>query len=261
MSNLKIKSTIGIGDIIIIYSYFKTIEKIYDSLVYIPNTGLFNLRGPEYNIFIVDFFNWLKDNNKFEISLIEDPSAVNFNIKTCIGNPIEYLTPIDLSNKLFDKSDIIDEYICVNTKIRIDMSIQYNLEQFINTLSEMSSKYKIVIMGEKSIPSTWENDCLMQKNCITSIYNKLKTLDNVIDLTLEKELTLNPNLNQILNDLTVYKNAKLNINIGNGGNLILSGIVGKCVNMTAYLNFYNRLLFDSINVSDFNQFLNTIKTI
>ena len=68
-------------------------------------------------------------------------------------------------------------------------------------------------------------------------------------------------MEKLLFSLNIYKNAIFTINIGWGGNTIISGISGKCINLNWQNILYDKLLCDSINIhtSNIEEFYRQLK--
>jgi hypothetical protein len=86
------------------------------------------------------------------------------------------------------------------------------LKEFCNNYK---SKYQIVLLGERTFPSTYEGNI----DGIRTIYNELINLNNnnqIIDLT-KDSIYNNLNFNEYLVDMKIINNARLNVIFGCGG--------------------------------------------
>lgn len=155
-----------------------------------------------------------------------------------------------------------EEYIIFHTKCRHTSRENYTLlKQKIKTFcSNFKTSYKIIIMGERLFPRTYEVDV----HGITTVYTELlelKNNNNIVDVTSEMIYT-NLNYDNYKNDVKLITSAKCNICFGQGGQLCTSLIFGKSV-----IFYYTVYDFDKINLqnnhhfqcSDTDVFLNLVQ--
>lgn len=123
---------------------------------------------------------------------------------------------------------IKEPYIVITTKVRDFSHSKYlkTKDIFINILKSLSTKYKIVVIGEKLIEDTIEN----RELSIFSIYKDIvQNIENVIDLTEETISSKEnpPKLDKIRKDCDLMNKANCVITLGDGGNVVLALSVAK----------------------------------
>jgi hypothetical protein len=128
---------------------------------------------------------------------------------------------------IIPKVNITGEYLVFHTKLRLSNGCNYNRVQrdVAEFCSTFKTDYKIIILGERTFPSTWEGDI----HNIQTLYTELLLLKNnndVIDLSVE-EIYNSLDYNEYKKDLLLIKNAKCNICIGQGGQLCSSLMFGR----------------------------------
>lgn len=133
-------------------------------------------------------------------------------------------------NDIIPKVDISGEYLIFHTKLRLERNISYSVvrQEVALFCSHFKTDYKIIILGERTFPTTYEGDY----HNIQTLYTELLLLKNnndIIDLSVE-EIYNNLDYTEYKKDLLLIKNAKCNICIGCGGQLCSSLMFGK----TAY---------------------------
>jgi hypothetical protein len=151
----------------------------------------------------------------------------------------------------------LDEYIIFHTKCRHTRDENYSVfKQIIARFcSNNTSKYKIIIMGERIFPHTEEVDV----HGITTVYNELIELKNhndIIDNSIEN-IYSNLDYDNYKKDIKLIQNAKYNICFGLGGQLCTSTIFGKStivyckVNQTLNTHNFKKNNFFCNNLNDF----------
>lgn len=128
------------------------------------------------------------------------------------------------------------QYIVITTKIRGLASSVFNSlsSEFWSALQQLSTKYKIVVIGERNIEPNreYQNPAVM----ISSIYDQIIRIvkpENLLDLTVPGFGITAPNLNQIRQDCLIMKEAKLVITFGIGGNVWMSSAVANTIGFRA----------------------------
>jgi hypothetical protein len=125
------------------------------------------------------------------------------------------------------------EYIVITTKIRyIDRpSLDKIIPDFWRALNKLSSKYKIVIMGEREVEMC--PDYLGHGiNQIYGIYDEMIqniNPDSVIDLSIPALGITSPTLSQIQQDCLIMSEAKFVITLGIGGNFCMAMAVANLI--------------------------------
>lgn len=147
-----------------------------------------------------------KDNVENNIKINQDIVNLTYTIKNHSLSEYFNLRPI------YDF-----DYIVFQTKGRflksllLPKNIKNSLE---NKISKLTSKYKIILLGEKQNEKNYEN--------IYSILQNLKKNNEVIDMTTDKKLHINVEWDIFIRDISILHYSKLNINIGLGGNFVMS---------------------------------------
>lgn len=218
-------TALGIGDIILTLILLK--NKLINESVFI---NLF---------FFVDNFWYPNPSNalKFRISLINHILEQNKNIDKKIlytyydnkntnylNQHLDYYKYLDHPEKwhlnLNCQTIIEDPYIVFHTKARFHKSfdmIQFR-KKLIDLCKRIKSKYKIILLGERNFPNTFETNYIN----LTTIYQELLTLktnNNVIDMTLES-IYNELDIDNYFKDIGVVSNAKYNMLVGMGGLLV-----------------------------------------
>lgn len=270
MKQFGIKIAVGLGDAIFIAAALNKVKDNYDTIYINPKWELaqeYKNNGKEYSEFYLQILKLLFNDPKFVI----DDKSKNFEYITTYSIFNGMLTPV--LPRFYDvlkseKPNIIDgDYICITTKVRQLDVLLYNeiKNDFISILTEISKKYKLVLIGEQIIEMNNEYN-IFGNNYIYSIYNDVVKVDNVIDLTIPKLGITVPDLEHLKQDCSIMNNAKCVVTLGCGGNFVLASAVAN--KLIAYkkdqyqfveLAFENNENFMAIN--DGNLFLEKLKTL
>jgi hypothetical protein len=160
-----------------------------------------------------------------------------------------------------------EEYIVITTKIRyFDRNTFYRLAPKIwNTLTALSKRYKIVILGERVVEMC--PDYLAHgANQIYGIYDQIIAnlpADRILDLTISALGISAPTLAQIQQDCLIMKEAKFTMTLGIGGNFCMAMA---CANLIGYRidnvkitdDIFSRRYNDAVVVKDFDVFIQTM---
>lgn len=120
-----------------------------------------------------------------------------------------------------------EEYIVITTKIRGIQKHKFLLEsiKLWKALSQLSSKYKIVILGEREVEKTFEYKRL--PDLVYGIYEQIIaniSTNRIIDLTIPSLGNTPPNISKIQQDGLIMQQAKCVITFGLGGNVWLAAV-------------------------------------
>lgn len=114
-------------------------------------------------------------------------------------------------------------YIVLTTRIRSADIYKIYVEQrkaFYKILRNLSSKYKIMIMGERKL---WMGNVLGGKyHCIYEDIMERSGGMGFIDLSIEPDRIARPNLKSMMTDSTIMNGAKAVVTLGDGGNYALA---------------------------------------
>jgi len=213
----------GVGDVIVSRSMLMYLNepKIKVAL----NYDVLRFKGGEcYRGFITEFSKIVfSGDDRFEF----DPMPREYPKKTWADFWNDGLRPqyLDLSSSLCSGESLeCGPYVCLHTKVR---GFPYSeiREQYLRVLEDSLKKYKLVLIGEREIELN--DEYKMPEVKVSSIYEDLKGLGNVMDFTIPKLGLTPPTIGQVRQDCKYMNEAKANIVIGVAGNLSLSGCVGK----------------------------------
>ena len=263
---LELKTCVGIGDLIFIYSYAEQVKHIYSEIKICPEYSILSA----YRSGSKESYDFSK---KFVAFLFSEPYYILG--EHCNSKPLTLSWDlfnsdikaqyVDLRSKLClpEKIDIgTDNYIVINTKIR-DFDIRFwnkTKNDFFKILRSTSKK--IVLMGERRIGINKEQN-------IYTIYDDLKdALYGIDHLDFTKEVILDyPNFDELRRDLTIIRDAKASINFGASGMAVLSPTVAdvsigyRLDNYTFFDDFLLGINKNSLvtnNIEDFLRFTSGI---
>jgi hypothetical protein len=247
----------GIGDILLRLLCIKNnliTKKFYINLNYFtkPYYGMDPINMFEFRVKL--FIDILKYNN-IPYEMIIFFFSKNYDLNTHI--PYELIENYNLKFGDTNENVELDEYIIFHTKCRHTKGENYSIlkrdiKQF---CSNNKSKYKIIIMGERTFPHTEEVDI----HGITTVYNEVvefKNNNDIIDKSIE-DIYSNLDYNNYKNDIKLIQNAKYNICFGLGGQLCTSIIFGKStivyckVSQDLNTNNFKKKNFYFTNIKDF----------
>lgn len=215
----------GLGDNIIARIIFDTVKHEFDQIRISHDKNIIKVwkeNNPAHISFLNDIGILLFSQPPFYFEKTQHPAIVTFdtiqNYKPIAKPNLQHLlckgTPLDID----------DEYICITTKVRmvskhkfLPLSIQ-----FWEALKQLATKYKIVVMGERSIEEFSIYRKSMSENITYSIYDQIIANvpeERIVDLTVPSLGVIAPTLSNIQQDGLILQQSKLAICLGNGGNL------------------------------------------
>ena len=220
---------VGIGDLIICKAMLTSVS---DPCVNITlDESLLPLRGGEsYRSFISNFSSLLFQSPKFSFKGIKTGNSIGWDDLYRGGiRPI----PLPLQGQLCaGRKPCEDKYVCVYTKIR-----DYNRGLFDRGQSKIRAaletlvrKYKVVLLGEREIERNVEYITLTP-SAVYSAYSMVSDFPQAIDLTIPKLGMTSPNIDKFIQDCAIMAGAEVTINIGVGGNLLISSAVGRSMSL------------------------------
>lgn len=221
------------------------------------------------------YFNDLLNALEFRIRLLNDLECdVGYVFSTDLNkNNVSYLhmvkthtNSMKIRKQICDVTyDVAEKYVCFHTKLRLSANLVHKIPGIKTRLRDFytnfSSKYVILLLGEKIFPNTVEGN----QHGITTIYDELLNLRNnncVIDLT-ENSIYDNLSYDNFKRDVDIIKNAECNVSVGCGGTFCMEITLGKknIVYLdTLDLSFYfktNRF-DDTVLHTDLNSFFDDI---
>jgi hypothetical protein len=229
---MKIKVNMGIGDLLLIRAMLDYKRDSYSKIYITPNTEFFDkLRTTEYkNGPIKDYIKWLFDDPSY-YKIDNNLTYPRKNTETLFWeDKIQFKGPQYMRDKFCKgKSLNIGDYVTITTKIRAINKKKYESikEEFFKTLSKVSEKYKVVILGEKTLPD-WTEYKDGTTNDVFVIYDdiiKYLPKDNIIDMTIDT--IHDSSLKQLQQDCVYLRDAYQNIILGLGGGFCLTLVAGK----------------------------------
>ena len=222
---------LGIGDIFfdILFIQEKLVKSpIIINLKYFVNDDWYPkpINALEFRILLLKDI--LKNHNTLSINDIKFIYTENKNINMLDLQKINNIK-LNIKNDFLNYDIKYKDYIIFHTKLRFNRGYNYeNIKNNIKVFCESyKTKYNIILLGEQEFPNTIEQKI----HGITTIYDELlllKNNNNVIDLTI-KEIYNNLDYNIYKKDLSIIKNAKYNICIGQGGQLCSSILFGNAL--------------------------------
>lgn len=242
MNKLEISINAGIGDNIITRIFCDAIKSRFDEIRISHNRKIvehFRNGDPAYYDFLNDLGNtlfseppYVFDHNQYPSLKIYDmvqglnihPQAPNIDHVLCKG------TSLDTGG---------EPYIVITTKIRgMDRHSFYPKSiKLWKVLKQLSSKYKIVILGEREVERNKEY--ALHPSIIYGIYDQIISnlpLERIIDLTVPSLGITIPNIDKIKQDCLIMKEAKFVITLAVGGNtwlaLAVANVIGFKLNST-----------------------------
>lgn len=230
----------GVGDLILIKSMLDFTKDRFSKVKISLNTPLFDsIRSKDYkNGFIKDYFEMLFTPPFYEITKNLKQQKREDSMLYSLDK-IKTVLPQHLRDLMCDGTplDIDEPYVTINTKIRcLDKSSYDGIKNdFFRILKDISTRYKIVILGEKKLPN-WKEINVMFKDIYLMYDDIIKNIskERIVDLTFET--VENGSVSNIKQDCLIMKNAKNNIFMGIAGNWCLCQ---SCGNSISYFKIYN----------------------
>ena len=225
MKQISTSICIGLGDNIIARMIFDTVKHEYDEIKISHDAGVireYKNGDAAYMAFLQEIGNLLFTEPPFSFSTQQYKPIITL-------NTIQNFSPIVKPNLQYllckgSPLNIDEEYICITTKVRmIPKKLFLPLSPLLwKVLKRLSNKYKIVIMGERSLNEGIAYRRALPENVVYGIYDQIMVnlpAHRIIDLTVPSLGIVAPNLVKIQQDGLIMKNAKCVIALGDGGNL------------------------------------------
>lgn len=229
---LKIKVNMGVGDLLLIRSMLDYQKDKYSKIHITPNATFFDvLRTPEYKDgFIKDYIEMLFKDDYYVID--NNQSYPRKNTETLYWeNKIPFVGPQYMKDEFCKGAPLnIGKYLTLTTKIRaLDKSHYEKIKKdFFNVISLISNKYKIVVIGEKTLPD-WPEYKNGTTPDVFMIYNDIMSFlpkENIIDMTYNCTKS-GSTLSQLQQDCVYMRDAYYNIILGLGGGFCLAMTCGR----------------------------------
>lgn len=282
MSDYRIATYTGIGDILYTRAYLELLKSKYnrifvsvfkDQLCWRDGGGPHDVTN--YLSFLKDLFGWIFSlENCFYVDLEAYGYPVLAWHEVCSTNRLQVIKP-NLTGYLntvvpTPEYAAYDDYIVILTKAR-----WFSLGMFASicrpiwdAITAKSQKYKIIILGERVLEPNYENR--YHGASISSLYPYImKNLpnENMIDLTVPALGITSPNIDKFKNDCYLINKAKACITFGFGGGFCMATSFGKAL---CYYNcqdqfvndiFHNGWVDGSLVTNDIQLFINAINNI
>jgi hypothetical protein len=233
---LDIYSAVGIGDLIHYRGLLDNLLPYYDVININLCLNLLNEYKPDNKneniIFLDNIANLIFNNEKYNIVLNYTDNHIPTHVFQQQNN-VDCNIP-NLVNEFCNENNIIDgEYIVLTTKARsIDRQLFLSRKDtFCSVLNDISKKYKIVLLGERSVEMNKEYQHIGINN-IFSIYEDIVDYlnkDNLVDLTIPALGITIPNIENLKKDCSIMKDAKKVITFGVGGNFSIALTVSSAI--------------------------------
>lgn len=245
MSNLEIGIPTSLGEIITIKQHLDAVKSKYDQINICYATGLWDsclhTDAPDWgskkilwNKFLTDISHLFFSNEPYTVNMGAGyPFYDSANLAIMLGIPPQ---KPELGHLLCDgySLNIREEYIVITTKIRHFRKCTFDSisSQLWKVLEQLSTRYKIVVLGERAVEMRKEYQLPHLKDEIFGIYqNIMENIpnDRILDLTVPALGETVSDLRQIRQDCLIMREAKFVLTIGIGGNFCMSTAVA---NMT-----------------------------
>lgn len=261
---------IGLGDLIYTKAMFEPIKQSFSEICLTFHRELINKfeKDLEYNTFLNEIGALLFSGEPYKIDVGSYPYCSLSEMVTAHG-----LVPRkpELSNILCSGNplNLEEPYIVINTKVRSvpRQLLEQTAAEFWQLLSELSKKYKIVILGERIVEMNQEYQ-YYTKDYIYSMYKHINeniTSERILDLTVPALGITTPNLKQIQQDCLIMNQAKFVINFGIGGGFCMATSVANVIGYRYDDDYIANLVFDeqkyhnSTITKDWATFMNALR--
>jgi hypothetical protein len=224
MEDFNVAIHIGLGDIICCKSFFLSRPDRKINIQF--NHQCFIYRGPGYSKFMTEVgkLTFVEPQFSFTSEQRGYPDRGWIELDKDGFKPSQ----MSLAHLWPEGNSIGSPYILINTKVR-----WLNTDRLVvicrklsSILDSLSKNIKIVIIGEREVERNIEYS--RETNNTTSLYKYVST-SKLIDLTIPKLGLTTPTLQQFRQDCKYMAEAEAAINLGSGGNTIMSASLCKKV--------------------------------
>jgi len=174
-------------------------------------------------------------NIKFNIELFQklfknENLNIFYNNKYTIKHKLGHIKCFNLTSYFTLQNEYPEKYIVIHTKLRLRPNEENVIKQLKlalrNSFSNIKSKYKIIILGEKILA---ENKATQIIPSMTTIYDEcmlLQNNNNILDLT--QDMMYNtPDMKNFEKDIGIINNSLCNIGVGHGGQFCINLMFSK----------------------------------
>ena len=244
----KIKTNVGLGDIIYLKQLLDDTKHLYKSIQITPNTETISSTKNDF----VNHFKFLY--NIFYDLFLEDPYEIVYSpefsgLSLNHGSYISFLNTV-FGIKVQPKIPNLEKYFCkkiypknnnilITTKVRgIHISEYENIKNnFYTLLNQIGKKYNLILIGERQIGINPEYKRLDNKELFTIYEDLIKYLKNYQDKTTTSMTDVTPDYSDFLEDCSIMNSSKKVITLGFGGNVAMAMSVSEIINF--YGNNHN----------------------
>jgi len=239
---LKLKSYMGIGDIVYNKLFLDEIKNKYDKIYISPSQEIIDNYRDGNNVYYKFCASLLSllfdDTDKYTIT--DDQDYDHMKELTYVDDLKIIPKNHSLEKYFCNVSDVLPQglkennYIVLTTKVRTFDYKKYKSSitsyGFWGILKDLRKKYKIVILGERALADVAEYKQKDVKKNTFCIYDDI--IENlgakyIIDLSISSLDATVPKIENIKHDCYVMNKAKGVICIGTGGNFVISSVVAK----------------------------------
>jgi hypothetical protein len=234
MKEAKLTIAVGIGDNLAVRIFFDAVKHEYSSIKISHDRDIISFwrnNDPQYRQFLDEFGKLIFSEPPY---IFTHETYPKINTAGVLSNLGKLPASPNLSHLLCrgNSLNLDEEYVVITTKVRsitkalfMKMSIT-----FWPVLTELSKRYKIVVMGEREMEMSKEY--VYNKHNIFGIYEQIITNvpnNRIVDLTVPALGITSPNLQKIQQDCLIMRNAKKVITFGLGGNFWLAMAVANVI--------------------------------
>ena len=256
----------GIGDVIMAKTQIEPVKSNFDRIEMTFSKYWLSMHDQNYTEFL---------NNLWKL-LFTDPVYV------LTEGSFPLLSPMDFHNQGFPLQEprlghllcngtslnLGSDYIVLTTKIRYLSKTQLKniSNELWQTINLLSQKYKIVILGERTVEMSTEY-LIHTSEQIFSMYDDIirnVPADKLVDLSIPALGITSPDLKQFQQDCLIMKEAKFVVTFGVGGNFCMATAVANTVGYRQDTHdifeiIYNRVNNKNVIAKDFSKFISTLK--
>lgn len=237
----KIKTNVGLGDVIYLKQLLDDTKHLYKSIQISPNKEIINTTK---NCFVSHFkfiYNIFYD--LFSESPYEIVYSPKFNgLPLTHASYVQFLYAV-FGIKLIPKIPNLETYFCkkiypknnnilITTKIRGMHISEYESIKgnFYTLLNQIGRKYNLILIGEREIGTNPEYKNLDNKELFTIYEDLTKYLKNYQDKTTTSMTDITPDYSDFLEDCSIMNASKKVITLGIGGNVAMAMSVSEIIN-------------------------------
>jgi hypothetical protein len=251
MRKLEMSINAGIGDSLIVRTFFDAIKHNYDQIMVSYNQQVLDAFKPgnvSYKNFLNELGQSLFSNPPYVFNTLQYPPL---NVYGMVKSLNIVPQKLDLDHVLCQGMPLnIGEYLVISTKIRgIEKHVFNSMSHSLwNALNMLSKTYKIVILGERYVEPNKEYNKMSSQ--VFSIYDQIVAnipAEQTVDLSVPALGATTPDFGKIKQDCLIMKNAKFVITLGVGGNLWMALSVANVVGFRGDNGAENNYVNDKVS--------------